>query len=253
MSRLSMPFLCTTLLVPGVMTSCLAGSEAQLASRTAYASIEPLEVVTIPVRPVAPEADVELKAAPATAEAAPLVSGIQPPRFDDAAVMQAASSRSAGEGRAVVGHASMPWEVTIAAAGVTGEDWDAGGANAAVDIGYYFDDNFSLAFRQNGSFSDAGRGRSDVWNGTSRIAADLHFPMGRIVPFVGVNGGVVYGDLVEESVIVGPEAGVRLYLKDDVFLRALVEYQFFLDKSDKIENAFDDGQFVLGIGFGIRF
>ncbi|HMQ24039.1 MAG TPA: hypothetical protein PKE00_16230, partial [Planctomycetota bacterium] len=179
-------------------------------------------------------------------------SGSNPNRFD-VAVTQAAASSTAGEGRAVVGHASMPWEVTIAAAGVTGEDWDAGGANAAVDIGYYFDDNFSLAFRQNGSFSDAGRGRSDVWNGTSRIAADLHFPMGRIVPFVGVNGGVVYGDLVEESVIVGPEAGVRLYLKDDVFLRALVEYQFFLDKSDKIENAFDDGQFVLGIGFGIRF
>ncbi|MCB9883682.1 MAG: hypothetical protein H6832_17320 [Planctomycetes bacterium] len=153
----------------------------------------------------------------------------------------------------VVGHDKMPWEVTVAAAGITGDDWDAGGANAAIDVGYYFSDTFSLALRQNGSFADAGTGQPDIWNGTSRLAADLHMPLGPIVPFIGINGGVVYGDSVQESVILGPEAGARFYVKDDVFLRALVEYQFFLDKSDRVRNAFDDGQFVLGVGFGIRF
>ena len=81
----------------------------------------------------------------------------------------------------------------------------------------------------------------------------MSITLGPIVPFVGINGGVVYGDSVKESIILGPEAGARFYVKDDVFLRALVEYQFFLDKSDRVGNAFDDGQFVMGVGFGIRF
>lgn len=147
----------------------------------------------------------------------------------------------------------QPWEFTIGGAGSSNQDFDAGGGQLASSVGYYFSEVIELSVRQNISYADGGRGTPAAWNGVTRGALDLHFPLDRFVPYVGVNLGYVYGDTVDETAVAGPEAGIKVYLKDDVFLLAGAEYEFFFDKSDRINDAFRDGLLVYGVGLGIRF
>jgi hypothetical protein len=146
-----------------------------------------------------------------------------------------------------------PWEFTVGGAGASNDDFDAGGAQASASVGYYFNEVIELVVRQNGTFSDAGEGSPDLWNGASRAALDVHIPLGPVVPFVGGQVGYVYGDGVRDSMLAGPEAGVKIYLKDDAFLLVSAEYQFFFDRGDSLNTAFDDGQLLYGLSIGLRF
>lgn len=147
----------------------------------------------------------------------------------------------------------QPWEFTIGGAGTSNEDFNAGGAQIAGSIGYYTNEVIELSLRQNMSYADSGKGSPAAWNGVSRAAVDLHLPLGNVVPYVGANFGYVYGDTVKETFLAGPEAGVKFYLKEDVFVQAGAEYQFFFDSSDRVNDAFRDGQLVYGVGLGVRF
>jgi hypothetical protein len=146
-----------------------------------------------------------------------------------------------------------PWEVTLGGAGVSNDVWDAGGAQAAASVGYYLNESLEVSVRQNGSYDDAGRGQSEAWNGSSRVALDVHIPFGCFVPYVGANFGYVYGDSVEDSMMGGPELGAKIYVKEDAFLLLATEYQFFFDRGDSLNTAFDEGQFLYGLSIGLRF
>ncbi|MCU0863376.1 MAG: porin family protein [Planctomycetes bacterium] len=148
---------------------------------------------------------------------------------------------------------SGPLEFSLGGAGISNDRVDAGSGQATGAIGYYLNDSIEVLFRQNGAMSDPGEGFSDVWTGASRVAIDFHLPLGNVVPYVGANLGYVYGNGVRDSLMGGPEAGVKFYVKPDVFVLLSGEYQFYFDRSDTIDTAFDDGQILYGLSLGVRF
>lgn len=149
--------------------------------------------------------------------------------------------------------AANPWEFTLNGAGASDEKFRAGGVQVAGSFGYYFSEMLELSVRQNVSYADAGVGSPELWDGASRVALDFHFPIDRFVPYVGVNGGYIYGDSVHDTLVAGPEAGVKFYVKPDTFLQFGVEYGFTFESSDRIDDAFDNGSFFYELGFGVRF
>ena len=103
-------------------------------------------------------------------------------------------------------------------------------------------------FRQGISFADAGDSSTSA---STRIGIDYNFNFDRLVPFVGVNVGYLYGDDVNETGLAGLGGGLKWYVKPETFIFAAAEYQFFFEDSDDADDSFDDGSFVytLGIGF----
>lgn len=153
----------------------------------------------------------------------------------------------------VVSAANEPWEVLVAGTGNNNEEFEAGGASGIASVGYYFSDVVEFSVRQNAAYAHAGTGSPEIWNFASRAAIDLHIPLGPVVPYVGGNIGYAYGDSIEDSLMAGPEGGVKLYLQDDAFLTLGAEYEFFFDRGDSLETAFDRGQFLWTLGMGMRF
>jgi hypothetical protein len=145
------------------------------------------------------------------------------------------------------------FEFTLAGQGSSNEDVDAGSFSGEASIAALLGPNFSIGARQNITYNDANAGT--VLNGSTRVFTDFQFNLGRVAPFVGANFGYVYGDTVNETFAIGPEAGLKIYLGEtsDVFLFGRVEYQFFFDEGDAVGDVFEDGQLLYTIGLGLRF
>ena len=171
----------------------------------------------------------------------------------DARPLAAGESRPPMQAKTTHHEKSGPLEFSLGGAGISNDRVDAGSGQATGAIGYYLNDSIEVLFRQNGAMSDPGEGFSDVWTGASRVALDFHLPLGNVVPYVGANLGYVYGNGVRDSLMGGPEAGVKFYVKQDVFVLLSGEYQFYFDRSDTIDTAFDDGQILYGLSLGVRF
>lgn len=142
------------------------------------------------------------------------------------------------------------WEFTLGAQGSNDENFDVGSGSLDTSIGYFFGPATEVALRQTVVFADFG---DSVWNGSTRIALDFHFPTGNFRPFVGLNFGWVYGDTVNETMEGAPEAGVKYYVQDAAFLYGMAEYQFFFDDAGGVDEGFENGQFVYSIGIGLMF
>jgi hypothetical protein len=150
------------------------------------------------------------------------------------------------------GGSAGQWEVTLGASGASDKNFDSGSASGAASLGYYLSDHFELAARQTANFFDSGASGSDT-NASTSLAADFVFGAGTFRPLLGASAGYVYGDGVNETWMGGPEAGFKLYVKQDVFLQLLGQYQFFFENSDEIDDQFEDGSFVYSLVFGINF
>jgi hypothetical protein len=148
---------------------------------------------------------------------------------------------------------AQPWEVIVSGGGANNEDFDAGGANVIGSVGYFLTDTFELAVRQGVTYSDSGPDSSSVANGATRIAASLHAPLGRVLPYAGASFGWLYGDSVEESLAAGPEVGVKVFVQDSAFFFGNAEWMFLFDDGDSINTAFDQGYINYNVGFGVRF
>jgi hypothetical protein len=157
-----------------------------------------------------------------------------------------------------------PWEFTLTGSGTNDEDFDIGNGIFNGSAGYYFNEVLELSVRQGVFFSDdqpvgGSTSTEDVWNFQTRIALDLHFPIGAFVPYVGANVGYIYGDSdgPDDTLAAGPEAGVKIYLKSDAFLQVGAEWEFFEDRGTALEGSFEDsfdqGQIFYFAGFGLRF
>lgn len=149
-----------------------------------------------------------------------------------------------------------PWELTLGAGAAHGPDLNGFSGSANASIGYYLTPELELSGRQTLSYTDVGGGDGSAWNASTRVALDLHFPLGErseFQPFIGGNIGYLYGESIEESWIAGPEAGIKYYVNSSTFVFVLAEYQFFFDKGDDASDAFSDGQFVYTAGIGFRF
>ena len=144
-------------------------------------------------------------------------------------------------------------EFTLSGVGSSNQDVDAGSASVEGGLGIFIGPMFSVGVRQSVGYNDFGAGTNV--NASSRGFADLQFNLGRFAPFIGANVGYIYGDGVNDTFAAGPEAGVKFYLGEthDVFLYGRVEYQFFFDEGDALEDVYEDGQFNYSIGVGVRF
>ena len=142
-------------------------------------------------------------------------------------------------------------EITLSGTAANSSDFDGVAAGANGSIGYFVTDNLELSLRQSIQYTDIGVG--SALNGSTRIAADFHFDLEAWQPFVGGNFGYVYGDAVNDTFEAAPEAGVKYFVNSTTFIFAMVEYQFFFDSGDDIDNAFSDGQFLWSLGLGFRF
>lgn len=147
------------------------------------------------------------------------------------------------------------WEFTLAGTGFSDKDFDTTVLGVDLSLGYFLGP-FELGARQTINWEETDSDVvDDLWSGSTRGFLDLQFDFGPVSPFIGVNFGYLYGDLVDDTFIAGPEGGIKLYVGDDrdTFIFARVEYQFFFEDSDEAETAFDDGQFVYTFGVGFRF
>ena len=148
-----------------------------------------------------------------------------------------------------------PFEFTLAGAGSSDKDFDATQFSGDAGLGFVLGP-IVIGGRQTISYTATDSDIvDDFWSGSTRAFLDLQLKIGPIAPFVGAMGGYVYGDLVNDQFIAGPEAGLKLYVGDDedtfIFFRA--EYQFFFEDSDEAEDAFEDGQWIFALGVGLRF
>ena len=148
------------------------------------------------------------------------------------------------------------WELTLSGSGSSNEDADAGGAQLQGSIGYFPIDQLEVLFRQGVGYNDndnlTGGGTSVV--ASSAVAIDYHFDLDRFQPFIGAAIGYNYGDSdVDETFFGGPEAGLKYFVKDDTFIYGLVQYQFFFDEAEDIDDNANDGSFLYGVGIGFTW
>jgi hypothetical protein len=144
------------------------------------------------------------------------------------------------------------WELTLSGQGANGPDFDGFNAAAAANLGYFLTDQFEVGIRQTVQYNDIGVAGSAL-NGSTAVAVDYNFDLGRFVPYIGANLGYVYGDAVNDSWEAGPEGGLKYFVNNTTFVFVSIQYEFFFDQGSGFNESFSDGQFLYGLGIGFRF
>jgi len=144
------------------------------------------------------------------------------------------------------------WELTLAGQGAHGPDLDGFSAAAQGNLGYFLTDQFEIGVRQSIQYTDIGIAGSAL-SGSTTVAVDYNFDLGRFVPYIGGNIGYVYGDAVADTWQAGPEGGLKYFVNNTTFVFLSVQYEFFFDQDSNASDAFSDGQFLYGLGIGFRF
>ena len=157
----------------------------------------------------------------------------------------------AENGQVSFGPEAGDWEFTLLGSGTNDKEFENGGFSMGGSIGYFLTETWEVVLRQSVTFADV-VGESS-WSGATRVALDYHFDFDRIQPYVGVNIGGFYGDDVADTGAGGPELGVKWYVKPETFIFVHAEYQFLFESGDDIDNSFDDGVFLYGVGIGLNF
>lgn len=143
-------------------------------------------------------------------------------------------------------------EFTISGNGTSDKDVRSTVLSTSASLGIFLLKPLEVAVRQQFDFLDP-NGGDDLFNGSTRLAVDFHLPLARLYPFVGANIGFVYGDSVQDQFIGGPEAGLKLFLTDSAFAFVQGEYQFFFEDENELDERFEDGRFVYGVGIGVKW
>lgn len=143
-------------------------------------------------------------------------------------------------------------EVTLSGGGSSDKDFDSTVFSLNGSWGQYFDPNSMWGVRQTVGIRD-NEGESTRFDGATRFFYDYHFGSGATRPFVGISLGGIYGEGVDDTFSGGPEVGLKHYLKEDVFVTAMVEYQFLFDSGSDARDNYDDGALFYNIGLGYNF
>lgn len=141
------------------------------------------------------------------------------------------------------------WEFTLGGGGSADNEFNHGGFNMVGSAGYFFTPNFETALRQQVTYSTGG---SDVWGGSTGLALDYHFLLGKFVPFIGANIGADYGTRLNGVWGAGPEAGLKYYVYEKTFLFVMGQYRWLFDKLEDVTGHADDGTFAFTIGIGFN-
>jgi hypothetical protein len=134
--------------------------------------------------------------------------------------------------------------------GLSDDEFDNSTFSVSGSFSYFFTDRIEGAIRQMIGFTNAGHG-SD-WNGSTRVAVDYNFDMGRVWPFVGASVGYMYGDPVHDTGVIGPEVGLRVFVNQTTFILGSIEWDFFFDTGDNNDSS-DDSVFIYTVGIGFRW
>jgi len=141
------------------------------------------------------------------------------------------------------GFKQADWDLTLAGAGANDKDFESYSASLSAGIGYFLADQFEVGLRPSAIISDGGS--DHVW--ILPVFADFHFGDGNVVPFVGANLGYQFGGgTAEDSWSAGPEGGIKWFLNPTTYVFGIIQYQFSLNEG------FDSGGFVYGLGLGVR-
>ena len=147
------------------------------------------------------------------------------------------------------------WELTLSGSGTNDRDFNSTSFGVDASLGYFFTDNLEVAVRQNVTYSDVGAIKGSAWNGSTDVALDFHFDLGRWQPFVGANIGYAYGDSTNDTWEAGPEAGVKYFITQSTFVQVLAQYEFFFDSGGDNSlgrDTISDGQFFYSLGLGVK-
>jgi hypothetical protein len=143
-------------------------------------------------------------------------------------------------------------EFTIGGGGVANKALDNSLGGLSFSIGRYNSSTFETVIRQTVNYSNPNTSHS-VWNGSTRLAFDQHFGVGRVRPYLGVNLGGVYGEGVSDAWAAGFEGGIKIAVQARTFLFVQADYAWLSNDSDDIDDAFESGQFSWNIGIGFHF
>lgn len=143
-------------------------------------------------------------------------------------------------------------EITLSGAGTSDKDFDNNGISFQGSWGQYLSESSLWGIRQSVGISDS-EGESTDFTGSTRAFYDYHFGSGKLKPFVGASLGGIYGDGVDDSFTAGPEVGLKYWVKDDVFITGLMEYQFLFKNSDGASDNYDDGAIFYSVGVGFNY
>jgi hypothetical protein len=153
---------------------------------------------------------------------------------------------------AMAGFQTGDYEFTLNGTGSSDNDFDNNDFSMQFGLGYFFSDMLAAVLRQDLGITVRDNDDDD-WNGSTALGADVNFNFATVTPFLGATIGYLYGDDVDNSWFLSPEAGVKFFVNTTTYIQALVQYQWLFDDSDDIDNNFDDGRFVYGAGIGFKW
>jgi hypothetical protein len=145
-------------------------------------------------------------------------------------------------------------ELMIGGGGGTNKEFDSSFGGVNLSYGRYLTDGgLEAGVRQSIDYTNPDNG-SQRWNGSTRLFLDQNLAMtGRWRPYLGVNLGRIYGESVSDTWAAGLEGGVKYYVMPRTFVSAGIEYGWYFQHSDAIDNSFDDGQWNWTVGVGFNF
>ncbi|GGC85858.1 hypothetical protein [Halopseudomonas salina] len=143
-------------------------------------------------------------------------------------------------------------EITLSGAGASDKDFDQNGISMQGSWGEYLSPSSLWGVRQSIGISDS-EGEETNFDGSTRVFYDYHFGTGDTRPFIGASIGGIYGEQVDESFIAGPEIGVKHWVKEDVFITGMMEYQFLFKSASDADDRYDDGAIFYSVGVGYNF
>jgi hypothetical protein len=135
---------------------------------------------------------------------------------------------------------------TLSGSGINTDDFDDGAYGISGSIDWFWLDNLAIGVRQDVNWGHSDEA-DDIWAGATRLAADYHFDLGRLQPFLGGSIGYLYGDSIDESWVAGPEGGLKFFVNDTTYLFGQTAYQF------NVEEDFGDGAWIHNVGVGFKF
>jgi len=149
-----------------------------------------------------------------------------------------------------IGPSRGSYEFAVGGAGQANDRLNGAGVSLSAAAGYYLQNDWLLSLRQDVGYSDVG---NDTSTGFTRLALDWVRPEGWFRPLIGASLGFAYGESINETIAIGPEVGLRYFVKPSTFVEAKVEWQVFFTTTEDSSEIFDDGALLYSIGLGVTF
>lgn len=119
-------------------------------------------------------------------------------------------------------------------------------AGVEISVGTLIARTLTLSLDQSAVYSF--NAVDEGWGGRTVLGLDVELPFSAFHPYIGFNAGGVYGEAIQDGFVVGPEAGLKIDLGENVFLYAKAAYDFQFRNPE-----WDEGIILGGAGLGFKF